>query len=144
MSSLFFSDGIFSDIDQIQRQMSTLFNGLPSSIRAARPGVFPAINVGSTDSTMEIVAFVPGIDPSKIEVTVENGLLTIAGERPRPHVDEERRAYAQERFNGAFRRVIELPRDSDPENVQAGYAEGCLVVSVGKRETSKPKTITVQ
>jgi HSP20 family protein len=54
------------------------------------------------------------------------------------------RRYAQGRFGGAFRRVIELPQQADPDKVQARYVDGCLMISVGKRETSKPRAIAVQ
>jgi HSP20 family protein len=143
MSDLF-STNLFDELERLHRQMSSVFNGLPSSIRAGRPGVFPQINVGSTDDSVELVAFAPGIDPAKLEVTVDKGLLTIAGERLRPQADSEQRAYAQERFEGAFRRAIELPRDADPDKVTAKYVDGTLLISIGKRETSKPRSIAVQ
>jgi len=144
MSDLLFNTGLFDEFDRLQRQMSSVFGGLPTSIRASRFGTFPQINLGSTDDSIEIVAFAPGIDPTKIEVTVDKGLLTISGERTGTDFPSEGRAYAQERFAGSFRRAIELPRDADPENVKARYVNGCLAVSVGKRETSRPRTISVQ
>ena len=144
MSDLLFNTSLFNEFDRLQRQMSSVFGGLPTSIRASRFGTFPQINLGSTDDSIEIVAFAPGIDPTKIEVTVDKGLLTISGERTDVNFPSEGRAYAQERFAGSFRRAIELPRDADPENVKARYVNGCLTVSVGKRETSRPRTISVQ
>jgi HSP20 family protein len=144
MSDLFFSSDLFEEVDRLHRQMSSVFSGLPSSIRAARFGTYPQINVGSTDDSVEIVVFAPGIDPSKVEVTVDKGLLTISGERQRLEPPADTRPYAQERFAGSFRRAIELPRDADPDRVQARYANGCLSISIGKRETSKPRTIAIQ
>lgn len=58
--------------------------------------------------------------------------------------DPEVRLYAQERFVGTFRRVVELPQGADPDKVQARYSNGCLSISVGKREASKPRAIAVQ
>jgi HSP20 family protein len=52
--------------------------------------------------------------------------------------------YAQERFAGPFRRVVSLPEEADPTRVNASYREGFLRVSVGKRESSKPRRIEVQ
>lgn len=54
------------------------------------------------------------------------------------------RQYARERFSGAFRRVIELPQQADPDKVNARYVDGCLLISVGKREKSKPRAVLVQ
>ena len=74
---------MFADYDHLQRQVEQLFGprGWPSSIRAVGRRAFPAINVGTTADAVEIFAFVPGIDPKKLEVSVDKGLLTIAGER---------------------------------------------------------------
>jgi HSP20 family protein len=146
MSDLYFGTDVFSELDRLQRHMSSVFNGFPSSLRSSRAGTFPSLNIGTTDEAIEIVAFAPGIDPSKLELSIDKGLLTIAGERAaaRPAQEEGARAYAQERFNGTFRRVVELPQQADPDNVQARYVDGCLVITVGKREASKPRAITVQ
>lgn len=146
MSEAFFGTDLFSELDRLQRQMTSLFGGFPSSIRAGRFGAFPAINIGATDDSIEIVAFAPGVKQENLEVSIDRGLLTISGERQSvcPDDTSEVRRYAQERFVGNFRRVIELPSDVDPEKVQAHYANGCLSVRVGKREASKPRAITVQ
>jgi HSP20 family protein len=144
MSDFLFGPNLFEEFDRLHRQTASVFSGLPSSIRAAHSGAYPQINIGSTDNSVEIVVCAPGVDPSKVEVTVDKGLLTISGERQRPPLPEEARPYAQERFAGSFRRAVELPRDADPVHVQARYVNGCLSISVGKRETSKPRTIAIQ
>jgi HSP20 family protein len=146
MSDAFIAPDLFSELDRLQRQMASLYGGLPTSLRSTRAGTFPQINVGSTEDSVEIVAFAPGLDVSKLDLSVDRGLLTIAGERVTGHdqLSEGARQYARERFNGSFRRVIELPQQADPDKVQARYVDGCLLISVGKRETSKPRSITVQ
>jgi HSP20 family protein len=146
MSDVYFGTDFFSELDRLQRQMSSLFGGYPSSLRSSRFGTFPHINIGTTDDSVEIVAFVPGVDPSKLDISVDKGLLTIAGERTtiQTQLPEGSRQYAKERFSGAFRRVIELPQHADPDRVQARYVDGCLLISVGKREASRPRAITVQ
>jgi HSP20 family protein len=146
MSDFYFSNDLFGELDRLQRQMSTLFGNLPSSVRSSRTDAFPPLNIGSTDESINIVAFAPGIDPAALEVTVDKGTLTIAGERKAPELasGSETRSYASERFFGTFRRVIELPQNADPDKVEAGYSNGCLTVRIGKREVSKPRAITVQ
>ncbi|KVO55654.1 Hsp20/alpha crystallin family protein [Burkholderia stagnalis] len=146
MSDLYFGTDLFSEFDRLQQQMAQLFGGFPSSIRAGRLGAFPQINIGATDASIEIVAFAPGIKATELDVSIDKGLLTISGERKstRPDAGGETRTYAQERFAGAFRRVIELPDTADPDKVQARYENGCLSISIGKRESSKPRAITVQ
>jgi HSP20 family protein len=146
MNDFYLGSGLFNEFDRLQRQMSSLFGGFPSSIRSGPFGAFPAVNIGSTDESVEIVAFAPGVEPAQLEVSIDKGLLTISGERKPVQTgqSEELRSYAQERFFGSFRRVIELPQTADPDTVQARYTNGCLSISVGKREASKPRAITVQ
>lgn len=148
MSDFFFGNlgtDLFREFERMQQQMSALAGGLPASLRASQ-GVFPPVNIGTTDDSIEIVVFAPGVDPSQLDVSIDKGLLTISGERKRPEAAtrEDTRAYARERFVGAFRRVIELPSNANPDDVQAKYAEGCLSIRIGKRESSKPRSIAVQ
>jgi HSP20 family protein len=146
MSDLYSGTDLFSEFDRLQRQMAGLFNTFPSSLRASRFGTFPAVNIGATDDSIEIVAFAPGVNAAGLDVSIDKGLLTISGERKssQPDAPDETRGYAQERFAGTFRRVIELPQTADPDKVQARYENGCLMITVGKRETSKPRAISVQ
>ncbi|MBF6988913.1 MULTISPECIES: Hsp20/alpha crystallin family protein [unclassified Cupriavidus] len=145
MSQVFGAD-LFSELDRLQRQMADVFGGFPSSIRSGRSGAFPPVNIGSTDDTIEIVAFAPGLKRENLEVSIDKGLLTISGERGPSYADDspDSKRYARERFVGSFRRVIELPQSADPDKVQARYANGCLSISVGKREASKARAIAVQ
>ncbi|AOJ81276.1 heat-shock protein Hsp20 [Burkholderia savannae] len=145
MSDLYFGADLFNEFDRLHRQMANLFGGSPSSLRASRLGAFPPLNVGTTDDSIEIVAFAPGMRAADFDVSIDKGLLTISGERkPVQQADADARAYAQERFRGAFRRVVEMPQNADPDKVRARYENGCLLISVGKREASKPRAITVQ
>jgi HSP20 family protein len=142
-----FPGDVFAELDTLQRQMDQLFGlrSWPSSIRAANRGAFPALNVGRTDDAVEIYAFAPGIDPAKLEVSVDKGLLTITGERAAdlPAASEKVNVYASERFDGAFRRVISLPDDVDAARVDAKYRDGILRIVVPKLEKSKPRRIEV-
>lgn len=61
MSDLFSGTDLFSEFDRLQRQMDSLFGGFPSSIRSGRFGAFPQLNIGTTDDSIEIVAFAPGL-----------------------------------------------------------------------------------
>jgi HSP20 family protein len=145
MNGLFSAADLFQEMDRLQRQFFRERDGFPSSLRATRFGAFPQINVGSTDDSVEIVAFVPGMNPEDIEVTIDKGLLTIAGERKMDGLgsDGESQSYARERFIGSFRRAIELPRTVDPDKVTARYLNGCLSISIGKQEASRPRAISI-
>ena len=77
--SLFPRD-IFAELDRLQRDMSGVFDYSPS-IRGFGRGGYPALNVGSTPTSVEIYAFAPGIDPAAVEINLDRGVLTIDGER---------------------------------------------------------------
>ena len=139
---------MFADFETLQRQVEQLLGtrGWPSSIRAAQRGAFLAINMGLTGDAVEIYAFAPGIDMGKLEVSVDRGVLTIAGERARdlPEESEKVSIYADERFSGSFRRAVSLPEDADSSRVEAKYRDGILRITVPKRESAKPRRIEVK
>lgn len=142
--SLFPRD-LFAEMDRLTREMQQAFDLTPA-IRGFARGGYPALNVGSTPTSVEIYAFAPGIDPAKVEVNLDRGVLTIAGERAAAvgAGDEKTTLHVNERFGGRFRRVISLPDDIDPNAVSADYADGVLHVSVKRRESAQPRRIEVQ
>lgn len=138
---------MLAELSRFQQQLDRVFSRSSSgSIRASTRGGFPAVNIGSTPDTIEIVAFAPGIDPKLVELSIDKGLLIILGERRNvvPEANERISVYAQERFAGPFRRVVSLPEDADPAGVNAKYRDGFLRVSIRKRESSKPRRIEVR
>lgn len=140
-----FANDMYAELDRLQREMSRAFEYSPS-IRGAVRGGFPAMNVGGTPESVEIYAFAPGIDPAVIEVQIEKGVLTVAGERASalPSGDTKASVHIDERFAGSFRRVVTLPEDADPDRVTAQYRDGVLHISIQRRETSLPRRISVQ
>ena len=139
-----FGRDVFAELDRLQRELTTAFDISPS-IRGLARGGFPAINVGTTPRSVEIYAFAPGLDPALLDVELEKGVLTIAGERNRTAVpDEDAAVHIDERFDGRFRRVVSLPDDVDPNGVSAKYRNGLLHISVRRKEASQPRRIDVQ
>lgn len=143
-----FPGSLFGEFERLRRELDDVFgvSGLPSGIRSVAPGTLPAVNVGRTPSSVEVYAFAPGLDASKIDVTLDRGVLRISGERAaavpedKPNVN----VYARERGAGSFTRAISLPEDVDPAHVRASYRDGVLQVSIARSESAQPKRITVQ
>lgn len=144
-SLLNFPGGLFGDLERLRREIDQVFGapGQPASIRAVAPGSFPALNVGTTPSSVEVYAFAPGLEVDKIEVTVDRGVLTIAGERTAP-ADDKANVYSRERVFGSFKRALSLPEDVDPERVSASYRDGLLQVSIARKAAVQPMRIAVQ
>ncbi|HAF55545.1 MAG TPA: heat-shock protein Hsp20 [Thauera sp.] len=139
--SLFPRD-VFAELDRLQREMQQAFDTGPS-IRGLTRG-YPALNVGGTPTSVEVFAFAPGLDPATLDVQLEKGTLTIAGERKAPEVPEKATVHIGERFAGRFRRVVSLPDDVDPNAIQARYRDGVLHVSVRRKEEAQPRRIAIQ
>jgi HSP20 family protein len=142
--SLFPRD-LFAELDRLQREMREAFELTPS-IRGLGRGGFPALNVGGTPQSVEIFAFAPGLDPASVDINLDRGVLTIAGERSAnlPADDEKAAVHINERFGGRFRRVLTVSDDVDPNSVSADYRDGVLHISARRRESAQPRRITVQ
>jgi HSP20 family protein len=138
------SADLFAELNRVQSMLDRVFPTPGSSIRSMAGAGFPALNIGSTPAAIEVQALAPGIDPAALQITVDRGLLIIAGERKSevPESDDTS-VYAQERFAGAFRRVVSLPEDADPANIEATYRDGILRVTVARRQSSQPRRIEV-
>jgi HSP20 family protein len=147
-SMLNFPSGLFGEFERLRRELDDVFgvSGLPSSIRSVAPGAVPAINVGRTPNSVEVYVFAPGMDPSKIDVTLDRGVLRISGERLSaiPEDSDKVHVYSRERGTGSFMRAVSLPDDIDAGQVRASYRDGVLTVSIARHESAQPKRITVQ
>jgi HSP20 family protein len=141
--SLFPRD-VFAELDRLQRQMQQVFEFSPS-IRGFSRGGYPAINIGTTADSAEVYAFAPGLDPATIEVQLERGVLSIAGERKGdlPNWDAKASLHINERFAGRFHRVVTLADDLDPNSVEAAYRDGVLHVTIRRQASAQPRRVTV-
>ena len=139
-----FDTSLLDEFRRLEGQLDQLFARAPSpaGIRAVRRGTFPPINVGATAERVDVYLFAAGLDPKSLELSIQQNLLVVAGNRRVP-VDEEADYYRQERFDGDFRRVVSLPDDVDPDRVDAKYRDGVLQITVQRREVARPRQITV-
>lgn len=112
--------------------------------QASNYAEFPAINIGTTETRVDVYAFVPGLQADQIEMVIEKNMLSISGERKLPELSEqENKVFRQERFEGSFKRVITLPETVDAESANATYKDGVLHISIAKQAESKPRQIKV-
>jgi HSP20 family protein len=103
----------------------------------------PAVDIKEEKDSFVIVADIPGVDPKDIEVHMENGMLTIKGEKE-SEKKEEREGYKRvERSFGSFYRRFSLPDTADAEKITAKSNNGVLEVTIGKQEQVQPRKISV-
>ena len=136
----------FSTIRRLQDEMNRAFGGganEDTSTSVVSHWV-PAVDIHEEQDRYVISADVPGVDPASIDVSMENGVLTISGER-RSERSEERAGGARrvERVYGNFYRRFALPDSADAENVQARSVNGVLEVVIPKKAQIQPKKIKV-
>jgi HSP20 family protein len=138
-------DSLFEDFGRLEREMDDLFgrSAWPSGIRSVVRGTFPPLNVGATADEVDVYLFAAGLDPKSLDISIQQNLLTVAGER-QVAVSENATYYRQERSSGPFRRVVALPDDVDPDGVDAKYQDGVLQIKVRRREAAKPRQIEVK
>jgi HSP20 family protein len=109
----------------------------------ARNAWVPALDVRETEGTFLVTVDLPGMEPEQVEVTFEDGLLTIRGQREFSSEEKEEQYHRIERSYGSFARSVRLPRTADTERIQASFDKGVLTVEVPKRDEAKPRTIEV-
>ena len=105
---------------------------------------YPKVNVYEYDDKVGIVAEIPGLDKKQLEVSVEDGVLTIAGDKHSTFESDGAKVLRRELKQSSFKRQFELGELLDGENIKANFKDGILSVSVPKVEPEKPKKHTVK
>ena len=145
MFGTLFSSNVYDDARRFETELDQLLSRstYASGIRAVPRGTYPPINVGATEEQIDAYLFVAGADPERIQVSVQQNLLTVSGSRP-ASVNPQAEYYRRERFDGDFHRAIALPDDADPDRVDARYRDGVLHITVKRRQAAKPRQIQIQ
>lgn len=146
---------IFDELDGLRREVERAFEThtsdrwrWPFSRISFVPGLaaraYPLVNLSEDAENLYVEALAPGVDPESLEITVQQDVLRIAGEK-QPISDEIKLEawHRNERNAGKFLRTIALNAPVDAEKVTADYTNGLLLVTLPKAEAAKPKQIAV-
>lgn len=109
---------------------------------AARPWA-PAVDIFETENELVLKADLPGIELKDVDIQIENGTLSLRGERKFQNESKDGGFHRVERGYGSFARYFALPETVDPEKVKAEYKNGVLTVTLPKKEIAKPRQIKV-
>jgi len=104
----------------------------------------PAVDVAENDKELLVSADLPGIDPKQVEITVQENILTLSGERKAESESKDESYHRVERAYGSFTRSFVLPSTVDETKVSAEYKDGVLRIHLPKREEAKPRRIDVK
>ncbi|HXE14372.1 MAG TPA: Hsp20/alpha crystallin family protein [Bryobacteraceae bacterium] len=110
---------------------------------SARPWT-PSVDIVEHENDLVLKADLPEVDPKAVEIQIENGTLTLKGERKFEEEKNGRGYHRIERSYGTFVRAFSLPETVDPEHVKAEYKAGVLTVTLPKKEIAKPKSVKVE
>ena len=133
----------FRELASLQNEMSRFMNGLLEGNGRTVQSWVPALDVWETEDEIVYALDLPGIPEDKISVELEDGALTITGERGRTEEQSEERFYRFERRHGSFTRTFGVPQGTTEDDVKADYRNGVLELHVKKPEQPKPKRIQV-
>jgi HSP20 family protein len=130
--------------NQLLNQPSGFFRGFPGSEQSLTASNFaPAVNIYEDEHTIRIDAELPGMEEKDIDVSLENNMLTISGERKLENEEKKENFHRIERSYGRFTRSFTLPPTVDSEHVNAEFNNGVLRVSLNKKEEAKPRQIKI-
>ena len=121
-----------------------LYGQQQGSGRATTSAWAPALDISERKDAYLVTVELPGVEADDLQLTLEDGLLTIQGERYFAHDSSEQQFHRIERRYGAFRRSITLPAQVQAEQIEASSEDGVLQIVVPKMEEAKPKRIQVR
>ncbi len=137
----------WNTLEQMRREMDKVFASYADredgdSVVAA--DWLPAVDVREEPERFVIIADVPGVDPENIDINMENGVLTISGEKQVESEEELKNYKRVERARGSFYRRFTLPETADAEKINARFTNGVLEIVIPKQERVQPRKITIE
>lgn len=137
----------FRELGTLQDRMNRLFddvtrgggNGEPTSTTAWSP----AVDIVETENEIHVKAEVPGVSLGDIDLSLENNVLTLKGERKFEKESKDENYHRIERSYGSFSRSFSVPSSVDAASIKADYKEGVLTITLPKTQKAKPKQIAI-
>ena len=140
----------FKEMDDAPHRLAKFFGLAPVNTTAGGQEVMtlsewtPAVDISEEDKEWLVKADLPDVKKEDVKVTVENGVLTVTGERKFEKEDKERKYHRIERSYGNFFRSFTLPEGADGAKVSAEFKDGVLKVHLPKNEKAKSKAVEVK
>lgn len=139
----------FKEMDELQKRLSAAFGLTPGRQPNGKEDMtvaqwLPLVDITEDDKEYLIKAELPEVKKDDVKVTVENGVLTISGERRFEKEEKDKRYHRIERAYGSFTRSFSVPDDADDAKVSAEFKDGVLGVRLAKSEKARPKSVEVK
>jgi HSP20 family protein len=130
----------FPEYDDMDKMMSEM---LPA-VRGNQYGFTPALDMYEDKDNVVIETQLGGIDPEKVDISIENNILTIKGESEKKSEIDEKNYYRKEIRRGSFYRTVSMPTKVDGDKASAVNEDGILKITIPKAAEVKPKTIKIE
>ena len=140
----------FKELDELQSRLSTLLGRAPVRKDGGKDEAMtvaewaPLVDIVEDDHEYLIKAEVPEVKKEDVKVTVQNGVLSLMGDRKFTKEEKDKKYHRVERAYGSFVRTFSLPEDADENKVSADFKDGVLQVHLPKSEKARPKNIEVK
>ena len=137
----------FRDLNTLQERMNLLFEDANRGWRAEEPSSTtswsPAVDIYETESEIIVQAELPGMERKEIELSLENNVLTLKGDRRFEKEGKDENYHRIERSYGSFTRAFSIPAMVNEEEIKADYKEGVLAILLPKKERARSKQIEI-
>lgn len=131
----------WGELATLQRDVSELFNRDPAARRVG--SLVPPIDAYRTDEGLVVLVELPGLGPDQVDVSVQDGVLTLSGERPVPGDVDAEAWVRRERASGAFERSFTLPEGTRPDQIQASFDNGVLELKIPHAPEQRPHKVQI-
>ena len=135
-----------TSLRRLNRMLDDVFSGWPMGEESGTitSAWTPAVDIFEDAEGVKIVMEVPGVKPEDVKLSLEDGTLTIRGEKKQVAEEKTERVHRYERSYGSFERTFSLPTSVDPDRIEARHENGLLTVRLPKVERAKPRQIEVK
>jgi len=130
--------------NEVDDLFDRFFRDWPLSPGLPRGEYWPSLDLAEEGNKLIIKADLPGVKPDDVELSVQDNVLTLAGEKKEEAEEKKENFYHCERRYGAFRRTIQLPSSVNADKVEAQYHDGVLTITLPKDEKAMPKKIPLK
>jgi len=139
----------FKELEEISDRFNRIFGRLPARREGGREAMTvadwaPTVDITEDDKEYLIKAEIPEVDKKDVKVTVQDGVLTLTGERKQEKEEKGKKFHRIERSYGSFVRSFTLPYDVSEDKLKAEFKDGMLLVHLPKAEKPKPKAVEVK
>jgi HSP20 family protein len=138
----------FKELEEVSSRLNRIFGRTPARTESdsemlAMADWVPSVDISETDSGYLVKGEIPGVKKDDVKVTVQNGMLTIQGERKQEKEEKGKKFHRVECSYGSFVRSFRVPDDADESKVKAEFKDGMINVTLPKSEKAKSKAISV-